>query len=153
MALTKDVTVVVERHPRDEEGNADPPPPSIAAHGALGPGASFCEGPVGGAWMVNARSETITEKPAFRRAAASRRCLFPMHGWYEWQRSKSAKQPYLHPLRRRRDDGGGRALGVLAPQGRRARREVPDGLVTGCVSPRRRSARWPRCTTGCWSSR
>ncbi|MGV1007010.1 MAG: SOS response-associated peptidase [Dermatophilaceae bacterium] len=59
---------------------------------------------------INARSESVLDKPAYARAAAARRCLVPADGWYEWQRSptvtdakgKARKQPfYVH-----RADGG-----------------------------------------------
>jgi putative SOS response-associated peptidase YedK len=47
--------------------------------------------------MINARSETVASKPAFRAAAARRRCLVPANGYYEWSGSGSAKTPfYLH---------------------------------------------------------
>jgi putative SOS response-associated peptidase YedK len=50
--------------------------------------------------MINARAESVLTKAAFRRAFASRRCLIPADGWYEWQRATDAagkphKQPYL----------------------------------------------------------
>jgi putative SOS response-associated peptidase YedK len=50
--------------------------------------------------LFNARSETIAEKAAFKRAFAKRRCLIPADGWYEWLRDtdsdgKPRKQPYL----------------------------------------------------------
>ncbi len=40
----------------------------------------------GGARMINARSETVLEKPAYRRAIRRSRVLVPVDGWYEWQR-------------------------------------------------------------------
>lgn len=45
--------------------------------------------------MINARSETVTEKPAFRAAFRKRRCLVPADGYYEWQALEGGKQPYL----------------------------------------------------------
>ncbi len=52
-------------------------------------------GPEVGAKMINARSETVLEKPSFREAFTSRRCLIPVDGFYEWQKRDGAKQPYL----------------------------------------------------------
>jgi putative SOS response-associated peptidase YedK len=47
-----------------------------------------------GSRMINARAETVSEKPAFRRAFGKRRCLLPADGYYEWQQEPGgAKQP------------------------------------------------------------
>lgn len=45
---------------------------------------------------LNARSETVATKPAFRAAYKSRRCLIPADGYYEWLRSGKDKLPYLY---------------------------------------------------------
>lgn len=42
--------------------------------------------------MINARAETVTEKPMFRAAALRRRCLVPANGYYEWQTSKTGRK-------------------------------------------------------------
>lgn len=48
--------------------------------------------------MINARSETITEKPSFRGLVKGHRCIIPMNGFYEWDRSNpKAKVPYFVP--------------------------------------------------------
>ncbi|AUH74214.1 SOS response-associated peptidase [Legionella sainthelensi] len=45
--------------------------------------------------FINARAETLFEKPAFRNAMKSKRCLMPMSGFYEWHMEKGVKQPYF----------------------------------------------------------
>jgi putative SOS response-associated peptidase YedK len=93
---------------------------------------SWSEGPSVGARMINARSETLLEKPAFRRAFARRRCLVPADGFYEWEHDGAGggKQPwYLTPA-----DGGLFAFAglweVWRPDDDPARRLVSCTIVT-----------------------
>jgi putative SOS response-associated peptidase YedK len=48
-----------------------------------------------GAKMINARSDTIAQKPAFREAFAKRRCVIPVSGFFEWKGAGAAKTPYF----------------------------------------------------------
>lgn len=52
--------------------------------------------------LINARSETVSEKPAFREAFKRSRCIIPADGFYEWKREEKGKQPYFFSL----SDGG-----------------------------------------------
>ena len=45
--------------------------------------------------LINARSETLLEKPAFKNAFKRRRCLIPADGYYEWHTSENRKRPYF----------------------------------------------------------
>jgi putative SOS response-associated peptidase YedK len=74
---------------------------------------SWAKDPSIGSRLINARSETVASKPAFRGAFARRRCLLPADGFYEWisvtERGKTHKQPYyIH-----RADGGPLAFAGL----------------------------------------
>lgn len=45
--------------------------------------------------LINARSESVTEKPSFRNRASKRRAIIPASGYYEWMKSAGAKIPYF----------------------------------------------------------
>ncbi len=51
-----------------------------------------------GAKLINARAETVSEKPSFKAAFKRRRCLIIADGFYEWQRQEKKKQPYYFRL-------------------------------------------------------
>ncbi len=55
-----------------------------------------------GSRMINARAETVAEKPSFRAALMRRRCLVVADGFYEWQKTPTGKRPMRIAL----DDGG-----------------------------------------------
>jgi putative SOS response-associated peptidase YedK len=58
-----------------------------------------------GTRLINARSETVTEKPAFREAFKRRRLIIPADGYYEWQKTGGRKQPYYFTMREERPFG------------------------------------------------
>ena len=107
VAPTQDVYAVVERPPRGE--------PEAAAVRALrvvrwGLVPSWAKDPSIGNRMINARMETVADKPAFRRAFAKRRCLLPADGYFEWYgQTKGKKQPFFI----RPQDGGMLAMAGL----------------------------------------
>jgi putative SOS response-associated peptidase YedK len=99
IAPTQDI-LVVRNDPTDGRRRAD------MMRWGLIPSWSKDPKPGSGPPMINARSETLAEKPMFRSAVRRRRCLIPADGFYEWQQATSGprgkKQPYfIH----RPDDG------------------------------------------------
>jgi len=108
VAPTDGVRIVVDRAPKADGDVADSEePPEIrremhlARWGLVPPWAKDISV---GSRMFNARSESIAEKPAFKKPAATKRCLVLADGYYEWQKvdvpgqSKPAKVPfYIHP--------------------------------------------------------
>ena len=107
VAPTKSVYAVLERPERPAEGDGGEPQPAARQLRLLTWGLVpfWAKDPAIGNRMINARMETVTEKPAFRRAFAARRCLLPADGYYEWyttsQKTKAGrplKQPFfIHP--------------------------------------------------------
>ena len=55
---------------------------------------SWAKDPSVGARMINARAETVSEKPSYRSAFKRRRCLIVADGFYEWKKTADGKQPY-----------------------------------------------------------
>jgi putative SOS response-associated peptidase YedK len=55
---------------------------------------SWAKDPEVGNKMINARAETVAEKPSYRKAFKERRCLILADGFYEWQKTDSGKQPF-----------------------------------------------------------
>ena len=75
--------------------------------------------------MINARAETVAEKPSFRNAFRHRRCLVPMNGFFEWQKRGIHKQPYFIALGDKR---------VMAVAGLWERWEGQEGsLIESCT--------------------
>lgn len=56
---------------------------------------SWAQDPSIGNRMINARAETLREKPAYRNAYRYRRCIVPVSGFYEWKKVGHTKQPYF----------------------------------------------------------
>lgn len=94
VAPTDPVPAVVEREPRGDEPESLHPVRQLRTmRWGLVP--SWAKDPKIGSRMINARSETLTEKPSYRSAAARRRCILPAAGFYEWQTESGKKLPYF----------------------------------------------------------
>jgi putative SOS response-associated peptidase YedK len=81
VAPTKEVYAVVSRPPSKEKERPAQRQLRVLTWGLV---PSWAKDPAIGNRLINARVETVAEKPAFRRAFASRRCLLPADGFYEW---------------------------------------------------------------------
>ena len=60
---------------------------------------SWAKDPSMGARLINARSETVAEKPSFREAFKRRRCIVPADGFYEWMRQGGKKRPFFFRMK------------------------------------------------------
>ncbi len=92
VAPTDEVPLIMER--KSAGGNTSPRELATARWGLV---PSWSKDPKSGARLINARMETVTEKPSFRQAAAKRRALVVADGYFEWQKTSGGKIPtYLH---------------------------------------------------------
>ena len=100
VAPTDDVYAVLERVDK-QHPDAGPQRQLRVVRWGLVP--SWAKDPKMGSRLINARVETLAEKPAFRKAFASRRCLLPADGYYEWYdeaadgggKGRRKKQPFF----------------------------------------------------------
>lgn len=76
--------------------------------------------------LINARCETVSEKPSFRNSIKSRRCIVPMMGFYEWKSDGGMKCPYYISL------SGGQPMGIA---GLWEPWKSPEGMIseTFCI--------------------
>lgn len=99
VAPTQTVPVILERPTRPDPDSQEDAEPEIvrqlrAVRWGLVP--SWAKDPGIGSRMINARSETLTDKPSFKVAAARRRCILPAAGFFEWTKDPEGKKlPYF----------------------------------------------------------
>jgi putative SOS response-associated peptidase YedK len=100
VAPTKEVYAVLDRVPRDAPD--DTPAERRLTTVVWGLIPSWAKDRAIGSRLINARVETLAEKPSFRRAFAKRRCLLPADGYFEWYetqqrtaKGKPVKQPFF----------------------------------------------------------
>ena len=129
VAPTKEVYAVLERPARTDSEGVEHPSSRQLRPLTWGLVPSWAKDPSIGSRMINARLETAAEKPAFRKAFRSRRCLLPADGYYEWyvteartKAGKPVKQPYF--IRPR--DHGTLAMAGLFELWRDPTREADD---------------------------
>lgn len=103
VAPTKEIYAVLERPPKRETEDEPARPPErqlrVVTWGLV---PSWAKDPKIGSRMINARIETVAEKPSFRKAFAQRRAILPADGYYEWYvtdqltaAGKPRKQPFF----------------------------------------------------------
>ena len=117
VAPTKEVYAVVERRPSRHPGQGEAEPPQrqlrVLTWGLV---PSWATDPAIGTRMINARMETVADKPAYRKAFATRRALLPADGYFEWyptSRTTARGKPVKQPFFIRPKDGGVLAMAGL----------------------------------------
>ncbi|MFF5182360.1 SOS response-associated peptidase [Streptomyces sp. NPDC000345] len=89
VAPTKEVYAVLDRPVKDAD---DRRPVRQLRKLKWGLVPSWAKSPEGAARMINARAETVHEKPSYRRAFTARRCILPADGYYEWVTAKEERE-------------------------------------------------------------
>jgi putative SOS response-associated peptidase YedK len=113
VAPTKEVYAVMERHPSQDRSAPVERQLRVLRWGLV---PSWAKDPGIGNRMINARMETVAEKPSYRRAFAARRCLLPADGYFEWYPTAaktSGGKPVKQPFFIRPADGGVLAMAGL----------------------------------------
>ncbi len=102
VAPTDEVYAVMERAKKDDDGNVVEEAVRQLRVLRWGLVPSWAKDEKIGSRMINARMETVAEKPAFRKAFAARRCILPADGYFEWYetrqrtaKGKPRKQPFF----------------------------------------------------------
>lgn len=110
VAPTKRAPVVVNRVPGDREEHPDAAPVRQLRLLTWGLVPSWARDRKVGARMINARVESVFDRPAFRRAIGARRALIPADGWFEWRPLDGGPRPRKQPCYLTRADGARCAL-------------------------------------------
>ena len=134
--------------PRHNIAPTQPVPVVIVAHGGRhfelmrwGLIPSWVKDPRKFSLLINARSETLVAKPAFKNAIRRRRCLIPADGYYEWQAAGSRKRPFFITRRDRQPLGlAGLAETWIGPNGE----EVDTVAIVTTAASRELSVLHPR---------
>ena len=100
IAPSQDIVAIIRAGSREGAGDALARVPAAFRWGLV---PSWAKDPGMGARMINARAETIAEKPSFRAAFRRRRCIIPASGFFEWQATGTGPK---QPVWISRPDGG-----------------------------------------------
>ncbi|MER6813244.1 SOS response-associated peptidase [Spirillospora sp. NPDC000708] len=142
VAPTKQVPAVLSRRPKDAPEDEEAVRQLRTLRWGLVP--SWAKDLSIGSRMINARVETVHEKPSYRRAFARRRCLLPADGYFEWYtlqdaddpadgEKKAKKKPRKQPFFIRPKDGGVMAMAGLYELWKPRDEEDADWLWTCTV--------------------